>query len=106
MREQRKIAFLRKQIEEYKEQTKNLQSENDALSKENQSLKRINSSLQDTINVLNHKNNKAKEKYTTQLIELEQLKQDYLDARDSAIAIKKKYQKEMEQFMARIRRKK
>lgn len=101
-----KIAFLKKQLKEYKHKNAALIDENKALYKENQSLRDKNSSISQTIDYLESRFNEVNDLYQNNLAELKQLRQKYFDATKSILLLKAEYKKQVEQLLKRLRKQK
>lgn len=101
-----KIAFLKKQLKEYKNKNATLIEENKALYKENQSLRDKNSSISQIIDSLERRFNEVNDLYQENLAELKQLRQKYFEAAKSISLLKTEYKKQVEQLLKRLRKQK
>ena len=104
MRQYRKIEYLTIQVNSLKSKVSDLEKENSVLSRENESLKKVNDEKQDIIDRLVSKLNKVRDDYLSSLEEIMFIKDKYKTLVLSTKALEKKYKKEMERLLSRLKK--
>ena len=104
MRQEKKIAYYRKQIEGLQTIVNKLRGENEILRKENQILKNASSSNREKLDSRLEEFESIRQKYSSCLDELTAAKNSYEAATASVYELKKKYKLEMDNFLKGIRK--
>lgn len=104
MKQTKRTEYFKKQIDDLKYTVCSLEAENRVLVRENESLKKINASKQVIINSLSDELTAMKDKCLSYLAELHETQKEYKEVVASIYQMRKKYKKEMETFLAGLRK--
>lgn len=104
MRNEKKLAYQEKMIQDLEEKVKGLEQENKALELENTSLKNINEVNCDTIEKLKAEQSEIQKEYNDGLIEIRELRRKYEEVIKSALCTQKEYENKMQVLLKKLRK--
>ena len=104
MRQEKKLLYYRKQVDSLRDLVDKLRNENAILRKENQILKNANSSSRESIDLISEEFESIRQEFSINLENLQEARDKYLAATSSVYELKKKYKREMDQFLKGIKK--